>query len=280
MRNETDRLVSDTYNELADEKTPEALNREILRLAAKEGRTRYSIARGWMRPVAWAAVIGLSLAIILDMMRLPQVEPDLIGIPAPDSRSAGDQGREASEGGATDAEGVVPPSAALIEKRTNTGEVRPASRATDDPARLPSGDLVPKDMTILRDAEEMARTQAGSDRGPVARDAKPEESTVNGYLKREMEPDVTAEQAVASEGLRADEGGAESSAGAASFATMAASEPLVSSRYCTEPARREPESWMACIRELERNGQEAEARDEYEEFRRVFPDFDVEDVDK
>ncbi len=71
MSNETDRLVSDTYNELADEKTPEALNRDILRLAAKEGRTRYSIARGWIRPVAWAATIGLSLVVVLELAILP-----------------------------------------------------------------------------------------------------------------------------------------------------------------------------------------------------------------
>ncbi len=71
MSNETDRLVSDTYDELASEKTPEALNREVLRLAAKEGRTRYSIARAWTRPVAWAATIGLSLVIVLELADLP-----------------------------------------------------------------------------------------------------------------------------------------------------------------------------------------------------------------
>jgi len=73
-RNDSDRLVSDAYQELADEKTPETLNREVLRLAAKEGRTRYSIARAWMRPAAWAATIGLSLVVVLELANMPESE--------------------------------------------------------------------------------------------------------------------------------------------------------------------------------------------------------------
>lgn len=287
MSNERDHRsedrLADTYRALTEERAPDYLNEKVLRLAAGN-RTRYSRARAWMRPAAWAAVIGLSLAIVLDMTRLPQVEPDSIGIPVPDSRKAGAQRREASDtvndSSAAEAEGIVPPSATPIGQRTDANRMRPASPAADGPEGRSNEDFVPKDMTVLRDAEEMARAQAGSDQGPVLPDAELDEAAVNGDLKEKAETGVSAGQAVAIENVRADGGQAEDSAAAASFATMATMEPPGSSRYCTEAVREAPESWVACIRELEKNGQEAEARDEYEEFRRVFPDFDVQDADK
>ena len=48
-----DRLA-DTYRALAKERAPDSLNEKVLRLAAG-ARTRYSRARTWMRPAAWAA---------------------------------------------------------------------------------------------------------------------------------------------------------------------------------------------------------------------------------
>ncbi len=269
-----DRLA-DTYRALANERAPDYLNEKVLRLAAG-GRTKYARARAWMRPAAWAAVIGLSLAIVLDMTRLPQVEPDSIGIPVPDSREAGTQRREtidaANESGAPKAEVMAPAAATPVEQRMDTSRTRPASGETDGPARLSNRDFVPKDLTVLRDAEEMARTQTGSDRGPIPPGAKLDGPATNANLKEKTSAGVSAG--------RADEGQAEDSAAAASFAAMAAPEATASAGYCAESVRDAPESWIACIRELEKNGREAEARDEYEAFRRVFPDFEVQDVDK
>ena len=82
MSNERDRRSEDrlaeAYQALAEERAPDYLNEKVLRMAA-DTRSRYSRARAWMRPAAWAAVIGLSLAIVLDMTRLPQSDPDSIG---------------------------------------------------------------------------------------------------------------------------------------------------------------------------------------------------------
>lgn len=69
-----DLLVADTYRELASERVPDRLNDKVLRLAARAGRSRYSRALAWMRPVAWAATITLCLAIVLELTRLPQME--------------------------------------------------------------------------------------------------------------------------------------------------------------------------------------------------------------
>ena len=276
-----DRL-SDAYRSLAEERAPDYLNEKVLRLAAGT-RTRYSRARAWMRPAAWAAVIGLSLAIVLDMTRLPSVGPDSIGISLPDSRKVGDQRRETSDtvndDRGTEAEAVVAPSATPVEQRMEARKIQPARSASSAPERRSNEYFVPKDMTVLRDAEEMARTRAGSDQGPIMPSAELDDAPINGDLQEKMEAGVTAGRAAMIENVQADEDQAEDSAAAASFATRATTEPPASARYCAESVRKEPESWIACVRQLEKNGQQAEARDEYEEFRRVFPDFDAQDGD-
>lgn len=127
-----DQLVRDTYKELADERAPDRLNDRVLKQAAKAGRSRYSLTRAWTRPVAWAATIGLSLAIVLELTRLPQTEPDVVGISAPDE------------------------------------PVPEEERATADAPDASMDDFSPKDMTLLRDAENMARVQAGANQAPVA----------------------------------------------------------------------------------------------------------------
>jgi len=72
--NDVDELVSATYRELADERAPEHLNRAVLRLAAAGGakpRAGAGWISAWMKPVAWAATIALSLAIFLEFSELP-----------------------------------------------------------------------------------------------------------------------------------------------------------------------------------------------------------------
>jgi hypothetical protein len=59
--------VSSAYRDLAQESSPAELDRRILDAAGRQGRSRYGIARAWMRPVAWAATIGLSFAILLEV---------------------------------------------------------------------------------------------------------------------------------------------------------------------------------------------------------------------
>ncbi len=287
MNNERDRRsedrLSNTYRALAEERAPDYLNEKVLRLASRT-RTRYSRARAWMRPAAWAAVIGLSLAIVLDMTRLPQSEPDSIGISIPDSRKAGDrrwQTRDtASENPAAQAEASVPAPAATSEQSTDAERLQPPSSATAGSDGRSKDEFVPKDMTILRDAEEMARTRAGSAEGPVPPGAVFDEAVVEGDLKEETANGMTADRAVGIEDVQAEEDEAEGSPAVAPSATLAKRVRTAPSRYCAEAVRKQPESWIACIRELEEDGRETEARDEYEAFRRVFPDFDAQDADK
>ena len=76
--NDDDPRVSGTYREFAREKTPAELDDKVLAMAAGAARTRYGLTRAWIRPVAWAATIGLSLAFILEMSQIqdvPTAEP-------------------------------------------------------------------------------------------------------------------------------------------------------------------------------------------------------------
>ena len=74
-RNQTDAradaLVSLAYRDFADERTPEHLDRTILRAAAKAARPRYSRFIAWTRPMAWAATIMLSVALVLEVTNSP-----------------------------------------------------------------------------------------------------------------------------------------------------------------------------------------------------------------
>lgn len=54
----------ETYRELATEKTPPELDRQVLAMAARGGRTR-----AWIRPAAWAATIVLGVAAALEVTR-------------------------------------------------------------------------------------------------------------------------------------------------------------------------------------------------------------------
>lgn len=72
---ETDETVSATYRELSREGAPNHLNEKVLRQAAEKAlRPRYSRSIMWTRPLAWAATVGLCLAIVLEVTRVPTPE--------------------------------------------------------------------------------------------------------------------------------------------------------------------------------------------------------------
>jgi len=223
-----DQLVTDTYRELANERVPERLNEKILRLAANDIRTRYGIAGAWMRPVAWAATIGLCLAIVLELTRLPQTQ--LEGLPPV-------------------AHSVAPASAPPAPVKRS----KPAAPAEGRADRVSMDDFAPQATSVLREAENMARAQAGPDPAPIAVRAEPDE--------------LSAEQDLAEENL------ADNARAVASFAAASEKKELGSDLACDAKVRESAETWFACIESLRKNGPEIVADREYEEFQRIFPDF-------
>jgi hypothetical protein len=274
-----DQRLADTYKALANERAPDHLNERVLRMAAGR-RTPYMRARAWMRPVAWAATIGLSLAIVLEVTRLPQIEPESISIPAPDISKARDGQLETRDSDIAEAMTIAPAAVSPGKSAIDLKRDRPATPATDRTERLSKDDFVPKDLTVLRDAEDMARAQAGSDQGPAASRADADEASAERPLAKAMAPELPAAQPVTAGTVVADDVSMDEPASTASFATITNANERVSAPPCAESVRDMPDTWIACIRQLEENGQEDEARIEYEEFHRVFPDFEDREADK
>jgi hypothetical protein len=77
MAVDVDETVGRAYREVADESVPEHLNQAVLAQARKAARPQYARSRAWTRPLAWAATVALSVAVVLEVMQLP----------APDSAS-------------------------------------------------------------------------------------------------------------------------------------------------------------------------------------------------
>jgi hypothetical protein len=169
-QNHNDPRVSEAYSDLATERTPPELDRKVLSMAAAGTRSRYGLARAWVRPVAWAATIGLSLAFVLEMSQLrnvatPQVDADtvyqleevVIRDEAP--AKAKDELRRLQ----------------IPVKRTDAPQAKPMSSppAAAEPVATPgpslespavSAEIETDDMSLLRETEEQARTRSGSER--------------------------------------------------------------------------------------------------------------------
>jgi len=71
--NDNDPRVSDAYREIAHEKTPAGLDRKILAMAAAEARAAHGVPRTWFRPLAWAATIALSFALVLEITQVDEI---------------------------------------------------------------------------------------------------------------------------------------------------------------------------------------------------------------
>ncbi len=93
----SDPEVRALYRELAGERTPASLNEAVLARATRSAGRGYAHAIAWMRPMAWAATIGLCLAIVLELADVPEPELRVDG-PQPPSASPGE--RHQAEGSA------------------------------------------------------------------------------------------------------------------------------------------------------------------------------------
>ena len=85
------RRVSQAYRDIAQETSPTELDDKVLAMARQEARTRYGLARAWIRPAAWAATIALSFAFILEMTYFSEEPPVDVPVPASSDRDAGRQ---------------------------------------------------------------------------------------------------------------------------------------------------------------------------------------------
>ena len=247
-----DALVIQAYRDLADERTPEHLDRTILRAAAKEARPRYSRFIAWTRPMAWAATVMLSVALVLEVTNTPS--PGVVSFDETISRfEVQSPEADAKDDGPADSlEESVVPASEPTKKQSNDmrqkataiveQEIAPQLPATRERAELlsDSAEFKIENEDMLRQAEEMARAQVGDNDQP-----SPAVSAVT-------EQEFAAGRSLAS---------------AAAFSAPVAD--------CDEDAVATPQTWLECIVALENAGRDDAAREQRAMLAEAFPDFDL-----
>ena len=236
--------ISRAYRDLATETTPAELDDKVLRMATREARSRYGIARAWVRPVAWAATIGLSLAIVLEVWQVippaPDAEPAAVSVPAPGTLPAADVAERLQQEAAKREDAPAQPGAAnTMMKRV------PANPGGGGAEELGARRAAPQE---LREAKESPPVMLDDADAFAARDMRMLEEAEAQARQRTGEPEI------------------------ASFAVVSAEAGPAS---CDETARATPESWYQCIEELRDAGDAETADSELEALARAFPDFEV-----
>jgi hypothetical protein len=179
-----DTRIRDTYRDLAKERSRADLDRKILAMAAGEARTRYGLTRAWIRPVAWAATIGLSLAFILEISQLndgavpaetpaaapapvktrikEEVRPESVqsDAAADDTFAAKDQARPRSGGARALKATVAEPAAATLQETSSLEKIERPEPHCDDAARRSAESWYE---CILRLREEGLEAEAASE---------------------------------------------------------------------------------------------------------------------
>ncbi len=261
---DNDALVTEVYRSLADERVPDDLNRRVLQMAARPVRTPYSRAKAWTTPLAWAATVGLSLALVLELTRLPDVEPNLSTIVTPDSRLDADD-VTATTAGPSD-ESLPAAGGADVDK----GQSDSVSR----------DEFVPRTMNILREAEEIARTRAGPQQATVTAPADVDLSPAEKFTNQRTVSERRARESDAENGAADDPIDAPALSATAPSAFSLETKALQSENPCPTKSRETPESWLACIATLRDNGLADLAELETREFRRIYPDLPGPRLDK
>ena len=249
-----DETVSRTYREVADERTPEHLDRAVLAEASRAARPRYARSRAWTRPLAWAATITLTVAIVLELTQVPEPEDAFFEQQTPALDDAADP---AAGTAAAPAEAEAP--------------------ASNAPGR--SGDVLPrapgKTSLMQKTAAPMA-TEADADRRQaVAPETVAEPATA---------PVDTAAFEVEDKELlnRADEmaemqysKSREETVAPGQAARFRAGALATTAEACPEEVRRDPQDWLECIRALEETGMEAEAEAQKRLLKEAYPAFEL-----
>jgi len=225
--------VSAAYKDLARERAPEHLNRNILAKAASAARKpAYSRWMTWSRPVAWAATITLCLAISFELLRDPAMDVSIqanspAAVPVIDERKRDDSL-------ATDSDRAQEPVVAK-DKSPATEEISPSFK--------------PADMEMQQGVAEATAESAVSEKTSLARSAskqsfdEPAPARVRAEDARLMSGDALADIAEADESS------------------------------CPAETRAIASDWLDCILELEAAGLEGAAANERELLIDTFPDF-------
>ena len=148
---ETDPRVGATYRELARETVPIDVDAAVLTEARRAVESRSGIARltGWLRPLAFVATAGISLALIVQLSNTPDFQPpdslDPVAAPLPADvfQDAADQTAEQFRRLGQDPAMSAPPDSTMASEPASESapeaSLLPAREGCDDQARNSSG---------------------------------------------------------------------------------------------------------------------------------------------
>lgn len=284
--------VSASYREIAREQTPEALNAAVLRQAAASVAGAKSTSVRWLRPMAWAATIGLSLALVLELSNVPVVpQDDFAAIRAPEMPASmparrRDEGRISLD----NATGLVSADLAEAEAEAPVAEVveeAPVAEAPVEVAATPAAasEVLKKELAPINSAPAGAIGTLAASGAAVADDAR-DEIDAEGLQLRDRDSDSSARSAplaatavaafqvdspAITEEAKSRYAIGEKRSGA--YADEPVADELVAEEPCDDNARAEAASWLECILELEEAGDAETALEQRELLREAFPDF-------
>jgi hypothetical protein len=243
---ERDELVTETYRELGVEKAPEHLNQSILRMASGSskqiGGGQFLFA-AWMKPLAWATTIGLSLAIVLELSQVPTaaVRSDIVPAAVESIR-----------------EEAKLQDASVLDKAESPARVqsRPILQAISE-------DELGRSVASDADVEVFSRETKGKidaiaapaqlSSSPAAAPAAEKPASLQSTARKRVADVPTENESIAS------------------FAILAEQKESDIAESCEAAVRLSADEWLLCIANLRQSGAEEAADLEYEAFILEYP---------
>ncbi len=273
-----DPQVSDQYTSLADEKTPVDLDRAVLREATRAARTdnRKGSFGAWFRPVAFVAMVGLSLAIILDLSNTsifdPAADMSFESAPSAPVEAPARNGTDATarNRSQTTFSEFKRQEKAAASQQAPTADTPDATR--DDDGYSSGESASPAAITQPRQPSSSKLLRMQSDPAPA--DTRPAAETLEDNAEASEVFTVEAESAE----QRVQKLEANVRAKLPSQTGTAAQLPAVSLSQvapfaCSDEQKSAVEAWWNCVITLRQSGQAEAADSELEKLRKSFPDF-------
>lgn len=113
---DTDPQVSSAYRRLSDERTPPALDREVLKRAALATKNTRFTQSAWLRPLAFAATLVLGVALLFEMQ--PSPEPTATPYTSAEESPVAASGNTESSNKPRQVRDMAPVDAAALPRRT------------------------------------------------------------------------------------------------------------------------------------------------------------------
>jgi len=271
---ETDALVTRTYRETADERAPDHLNRTVLKEAASAARPRYSRLRSWTRPMAWAATVMLTVALVLEVTKVPTPQGITFDEPAVKIKA------DAPEPDSTDTAPANPSEGRILEDEVLEEAIRPAtppggSSSTAVVTRLQAEALNANAEQAVPESTLQKRQHAAGREGPVGKqDLAAPAMHVDEFKLKDADMLRRADDMAR---MRSGENKTlalpSSAPVAADGATLGAVAVSTEAQACDESAVATPETWLECIERLEAAGRADEAGQQRELLQAAFPEF-------